>query len=524
MRNTKHLRTLLIILLLLIFCVSVCSSAHAEELTPRDAYWESIELLNLYLSDKSDAQVNINKLHKRLVEIDYQYSYEFSQYVEILTFLEAGRLSDAEEWVHFLQETTSKEFNEFISSADFQEKYACIRSVDDLALYVSGRAYEARKQYAEAADCYKQCPRFFDALSRYKALKVVTPTPKPTKAPTPKPTITPSSTKTPSPKPTKVPTPKPTNTPSMTAMEYYQLAETAYAKGNVRDAFYNYLHAGDYSDARIKAMRAGDGCIAAGLNGALFLKEDGTVFFIGHDQHHISTQSVFSAWKDIVAIECGGADIYYGLKSNGTVVASGPNLYGECDVSDWSSIVELAAGSSHVLGRKADGTVVAAGYNASGSTRVHNWKNVTDIEAGVYCSLAVTDAGEILFAGQRDGHEGAANWKNPQQLVASGYQCVIIRSNGQLKSFGKTNVDHWSEIVHVVATPSSIIGFKSDGSLVVSGVSTGFQGNILDAANWQNAAAVGGGENVTYAITTTGRILSTYDDRESAAGGVCLFK
>ena len=265
MRNTKHLRTLLIILLLLIFCVPVCSSAHAEELTPRDAYWESIELLNLYLSDKSDAQVNINKLHKRLVEIDYQYSYEFSQYVEILTFLEAGRLSDAEEWVHFLQETT-KEFNEFISSADFQEKYACIRSVDDLALYVSGRAYEARKQYAEAAACYKQCPRFFDALSRYKELKVITPTPKPTKAPTPKPTITPSSTKTPSPKPTKEPTPKPTNTPSMTAMEYYQLAETAYAKGNVRDAFYNYLHAGDYSDGWLERRPLPEG----GWHGILY--------------------------------------------------------------------------------------------------------------------------------------------------------------------------------------------------------------------------------------------------------------
>ena len=44
-----------------------------------------------------------------------------------------------------------------------------------------------------------------------------------------------------------------------------------------------------------------------------------------------------SEWTDIVAVAAG----YYhtvGLKSDGTVVAVGTNLYGQCNVSGWTDI------------------------------------------------------------------------------------------------------------------------------------------------------------------------------------------
>jgi hypothetical protein len=39
-----------------------------------------------------------------------------------------------------------------------------------------------------------------------------------------------------------------------------------------------------------------------------------------------------------------------GLKSDGTVVATGPNHYGECNVSGWRGIIEVAAGWYHTVG------------------------------------------------------------------------------------------------------------------------------------------------------------------------------
>ena len=49
------------------------------------------------------------------------------------------------------------------------------------------------------------------------------------------------------------------------------------------------------------------------------------------------------------------------LKSNDTVVAVEGNWYGQCDVGEWTGIVQVATGRSHTLGLKADGIVVAAG-------------------------------------------------------------------------------------------------------------------------------------------------------------------
>ena len=42
-------------------------------------------------------------------------------------------------------------------------------------------------------------------------------------------------------------------------------------------------------------------------------------------------------WKDIVAVSAGSRHTV-GLKSDGTVVAVGFNIYGQCDVSDWTDI------------------------------------------------------------------------------------------------------------------------------------------------------------------------------------------
>ena len=75
-----------------------------------------------------------------------------------------------------------------------------------------------------------------------------------------------------------------------------------------------------------------------------------------------------------------------GLKRDGTVVAVGYNVYGQCNVSDWRDIVAVAAGYDHTVGLKRDGTVVAVGSNEdwnhkyTGQCEVIGW---TDIGGGL---------------------------------------------------------------------------------------------------------------------------------------------
>ena len=54
-----------------------------------------------------------------------------------------------------------------------------------------------------------------------------------------------------------------------------------------------------------------------------------------------------------------------GLHGDGTVVATGSNAYGQCDIDSWSGIVAVAAGAYHAVGLRSDGTVVATGANSS---------------------------------------------------------------------------------------------------------------------------------------------------------------
>jgi alpha-tubulin suppressor-like RCC1 family protein len=65
-------------------------------------------------------------------------------------------------------------------------------------------------------------------------------------------------------------------------------------------------------------------------------------------------------WQDIVAIKAGFFHIV-GLKADGTVVASGENELGQCNVSEWKDIVAIAAGGMYTAAMKKDGTVLVTG-------------------------------------------------------------------------------------------------------------------------------------------------------------------
>ena len=77
-----------------------------------------------------------------------------------------------------------------------------------------------------------------------------------------------------------------------------------------------------------------------------------------------------------------------GEKADGTVVATGSNSDGECNVGNWRDIVAVSAGFSHTVGLKADGTVVATkytGYYGSlnyGQCDVGGWRDIVQVSAG----------------------------------------------------------------------------------------------------------------------------------------------
>ena len=58
------------------------------------------------------------------------------------------------------------------------------------------------------------------------------------------------------------------------------------------------------------------------------------------------------------------------LKSDGTVVAVGRNTVGQCDVDNWTDIVQVDAAHRHTVGVKNDGSMVAVGRDDHGQCDV----------------------------------------------------------------------------------------------------------------------------------------------------------
>jgi len=74
----------------------------------------------------------------------------------------------------------------------------------------------------------------------------------------------------------------------------------------------------------------------------------------------------------------------------------GNNGAEQCNVGNWTDIVQVAAGIYHTVGLKADGTVVAAGFEFALPTRwnltkTSNWPLIGGIIA------AVAAAGLVIF-------------------------------------------------------------------------------------------------------------------------------
>ena len=65
------------------------------------------------------------------------------------------------------------------------------------------------------------------------------------------------------------------------------------------------------------------------------------------------------------------------------------NHFPECDVGDWTTIIEVAAGSLHTVGLKSDGTVLATGDNSSGQCDVGSWTDIIKVAAGFEQTLSV---------------------------------------------------------------------------------------------------------------------------------------
>ena len=145
--------------------------------------------------------------------------------------------------------------------------------------------------------------------------------------------------------------------------------------------------------------------VAAGPGHVVGLKADGTVVACG-DNRNQKCDVNGKRFSGIVAI-AAGHDFTLGLKSDGTVVGAG-YVRG---IEDWRDIVAIA-GAADAYGVKADGTVVAT-HSWSNNEQVSTWRDIVAVSAGFYNHVAGLrrDGTVVETVEYDDGEETVGGWK-----------------------------------------------------------------------------------------------------------------
>lgn len=182
----------------------------------------------------------------------------------------------------------------------------------------------------------------------------------------------------------------------------YKSGIAALEQGQYGNAYICFVKAGNYRDA---AQQAGQSVI---LRDRKSIAHTGTDFAAVHADGSVTVFSenpVFQAasnWTDIVSLSAGKEHLV-GLKADGTVVAVGTNVYGECAVEGFADIVSIDTGPYHTVGLKADGTVVAVGYSDDQNRvcDVSEWNNIVSIAASATETMGLKADGSLVTTAKK---------------------------------------------------------------------------------------------------------------------------
>lgn len=237
------------------------------------------------------------------------------------------------------------------------------------------------------------------------------------------------------------------------------------------------------------------------------LKADGTVVATGNNDRG---QCNVLSWTDIVAL-AAGEDHTVGLKSNGTVIATGSNNAGQCDVGDWTDIVAIAAGKNHTVGLKMDGTVVVAGYNSDGQCNVSDWTDIIAIAANDRHTIGLKFDGTVVAVGRNShGQCDVSDWTNIVKIATGTYHTIGLKEDGTVvaaghNNYGQCNVSDWTDIVDIAAHGYRTVALNRNGTVVAIGNKNNGQ---CDVSDWTDVVAVAAGVNYTVGLKSNGTAIA----------------
>lgn len=227
-----------------------------------------------------------------------------------------------------------------------------------------------------------------------------------------------------------------------------------------------------------------------------------------------AAESAQTLWAYITKYETvsAGYDHTVAIKNDGTVIATGSNQYGQCEVAGWSNVISVSAGSGHTVALKADGTVVAAGWNEEGQCNVSSWRDIVAVSAGGNHTIGLKKDGTVVATGfSKHNRCDTGSWSNIVAISGGSDHTVGLKADGTVVATGydgdnQCKVSGWKNVISISAGTEHTVGLKEDGTLVVAGNNRYGECSVSD---WTNVRTVFAKNFHTIAITNDNVILAT---------------
>jgi hypothetical protein len=137
------------------------------------------------------------------------------------------------------------------------------------------------------------------------------------------------------------------------------------------------------------------------------------------------------------------------------------------------------------------------------------------VAAGWYHTVGLKSDGTVVAVGDSTfGRCNVDGWTDIVQVAAGGYHTVGLKSDGTVvavgrESAGQIYVDDWTDIVQVAAGEYFTVGLKSDGTVVAVGDNSAGQ---CDVGGWTDIVQIAVGESHTLGLKSDGSVVTAGDN------------
>ena len=295
--------------------------------------------------------------------------------------------------------------------------------------------------------------------------------------------------------------------------------------------FINKNYSGTVASLREEMMPFFERILATNYH-TIGFRPDGTYRILKTDSKWNDYYDMLPQYDDVIWVDDTITHLA-ALRKDGTAVACGDNCYGECNVSSWTDLVALETGSctdildtngdgviqndelydfGWTVGLKSDGTVVATGDNRVGQCNVSAWENVKQIAVGVGFTVGLKNDGTVLFTGSNFNNAlDVSGWRNIEKIYVNDNNFVVgLKSDGTvvatgINNEGQCNVGAWTDIVDVSVGIMFTAGLKKDGTVVATG-SNGWEKCVV--SGWQDIIDIEAGAQHLVGLKSDGTVVA----------------